>query len=46
MPKTALINKLTEMIRQVKEKHSKELHRFVENDFSMDCPPDLIPDHE
>jgi hypothetical protein len=34
------------MIRQVKEIHSKEPHKFVENEVSMDFSSDLVPDYE
>ena len=47
MPKTSLIRKSGDLIRQLKEIHSKEPHRFVENEVAVDdFSSDLVPDYE
>ena len=47
MPKTQLIKKSGDLIRQLKEIHNKEPHRFFENDVAIDdFSSDLVPDYE
>lgn len=47
MPKTSLIRKSGDLIRQLKEIHTKEPHRFVENEVPVDdFSSDLVPDYE
>jgi hypothetical protein len=46
MPKSSLIKKSGDLIRQLKEIHSKEPHRFVDNDVSIDFTSELVPQYE
>ena len=46
MPKTSLIKKSGDLIRQLKEIHTKEPHRFVGNDVSIDFNSELVPQYE
>lgn len=46
MPKTSLIKKSGDLIRQLKEIHTKEPHRFVDHEVSIDFSSDLVPEYE
>lgn len=46
MPKTSLIKKSGDLIRQLKEIHTKEPHRFIENDVAIDFNSELVPQYE
>jgi len=43
MPKSSLIKKSGDLIRQLKEIHSKEPHRFVDNEVTTDFTSELVP---
>lgn len=43
MPKTSLIKKSGDLIRQLKEIHTKEPQRFVDNEVSIDFTSELVP---
>jgi hypothetical protein len=46
MPKTSLIKKSSDLIRQLKDIHTKEPHRFLESDISIDFNSELVPKYE
>jgi len=46
MPKTSLIKKSGDLIRQLKEIHTKEPHKFVDNEVSIDFSSDIVPEYE
>lgn len=46
MPKSSLIKKSGDLIRQLKEIHTKEPHRFVDNEVSIDFTSELVPQYE
>ena len=46
MPKTSLIKKSNDLIRQLKDIHTKEPHRFAESDVSIDFNSELVPKYE
>lgn len=46
MPKTSLIKKSGDLIRQLKEIHTKEPQRFVDNEVSIDFTSELVPQYE
>ena len=46
MPKTSLIKKSGDLIRQLKEIHTKEPHRFVDSEVSIDFTSELVPQYE
>lgn len=46
MPKTSLIKKSGDLIRQLKEIHTKEPQRFVDNEVSVDFTSELVPQYE
>jgi len=47
MPKTQLIKKSGDLIKQLKEIHHKEPHRFVDSEVTIDdFSSDLVPDYE
>ena len=46
MPKSSLIKKSNDLIRQLKEIHSKEPHRFVNDNIKVDFTSELVPQYE
>jgi hypothetical protein len=46
MPKSSLIKKSGDLIRQLKEIHNKEPHKFVDNEVSIDFNSELVPQYE
>lgn len=46
MPKTSLIKKSGDLIRQLKEIHTKEPQRFVDNEVTIDFTSELVPQYE
>lgn len=46
MPKSSLIKKSGDLIRQLKEIHTKEPHRFVDNEVTIDFTSELVPQYE
>jgi hypothetical protein len=46
MPKSSLIRKSNDLIRQLKEIHSKEPHRFVDGEVKIDFTSELVPAYE
>ena len=46
MPKSTLIKKSGDLIRQLKETHNKEPHRFDDNEVSIDFTSELVPQYE
>lgn len=46
MPKTSLIKKSGDLIRQLKEIHTKEPHKFIDNEVSIDFSSDIVPEYE
>ena len=42
-PKSSLIKKSGDLIRQLKEIHTKEPHRFVDNEVAIDFTSELVP---
>lgn len=46
MPKTALIKKSGDLIRQLKEIKTKEPHKFLDHEVSIDFSSDLVSEYE
>jgi len=46
MPKSSLIKKSGDLIRQLKETHMKEPHRFEDSDVRIDFDSEILPQYE